>query len=298
MAFFKNLTSFKILEGIVLVTLLAVFGYFGKDVLSKFTEQDTSFSHSKEKKDALDNPIMAFCFYPPIKSTAVKRYNLLPSVYESFGFTAKSNYSESIPKIMNESFYELGKDFILEKRDFYSKEAMDTGIHPYIQMHLGENNVPSPNLKTEKVMVEKVYTSYDGMCYFVTPKYKIGSGMADNIAISMSDSLDPEDTPESIKFFLTSKSNQFGVILNQWLEGNVFHATMPYKKEHSMALSLKQTMYNFLPRTSNCKEETEYECLAKLIASNIKDQENSSPIICIPALYQSLVKMAFNGWLF
>ena len=162
-------------------------------------------------------------------------------------------------------------------------------------MHLGENNVQSPNFKTEKVMIEKVYTTYDGMCYFVTTMYKIGPGWSDNIAISMSDTLDPEDTPESIKFFLTSKHNQFGVVFNHWLEGNVFDATMPYKKGHYMALNLKKTMYNFLPLTSNCKKETAYECLAKLVASNFTDNQHSSPKICIPAIYQTLVKMAFNG---
>ena len=243
MDFFKNLSLSKFLQGIVLVTLLAVFGYFGKDVLSKFAEHDTSFTHSEEKHDVLDNPTFAFCFNPPMKSTAAKHYNLLPSAFESFMYTATKNYSESIPKIMNESFYELGKDFIFEKRNFYSKEAMVTGIAPYMQMHLGENDVQSPNFKTEKVMIEKIYTSYDGMCYFVTPMYKIGSGWSDNIAISMSDTLDPEDTPESIKFFLTSKRNQFGVVFNQWLEGNVFDATMPYKKGYYMKLNLKQTMY-------------------------------------------------------
>ena len=117
MDFFKNITLSKILEGIVFVILVAVFGYFGKDVLSKFADQDTSFTHSEEKHDALDNPTMAFCFNPPIKSTAAKRYNLLPSAFESFMYTATKNYSESIPKIMNESFYELGKDFIFEMRD-------------------------------------------------------------------------------------------------------------------------------------------------------------------------------------
>ena len=166
MEFFKNLSLSKFLQGIVLVTLVAVFGYFGKDVLSKFADHDTSFTHSVEKNDALDNPRMAFCFNPSIKSTAAKRYNLLPSAFESFMYTATMNYSESIPKIMNESFYELGKDFIFEKRNFYSKEAMDTGIAPYIQMHLGENNVQSPNFETEKVMIEKVYTTYDKISDF------------------------------------------------------------------------------------------------------------------------------------
>ena len=47
MEFFKSLTLSKFLKGIVLATLLAVFGYFGKDVLVKFTNRDTSFSHSE-----------------------------------------------------------------------------------------------------------------------------------------------------------------------------------------------------------------------------------------------------------
>ena len=294
MDFFKNITLSKFLEGIVLVTLLAVFGYFGKDVLRKFAEHDTSFSHSEEKHDVLDNPSMTFCFHPPMKSTAEKYYDLSPSVFENFGFSATTNYSEPIPKIMNESFYELGRDFIFEMRNFYSKEAIDSGIYPYIQMYLGENNVPSSNFRTEKVLIEKIYTYYYGMCYLVTPKYKIGSdNWNDNIVISMSDSLDPEDTPESIKLYLTSKDNQFGLIINQWLEGNVFDATMPYKKGHSIQLDLKQIKRNFLPLTSNCKEETAYDCLAKRVASTILD--HSGHIICIPAIHQTLVKMAFNG---
>ena len=93
MDFFKRVTLSKFLKGIVLATLLAVFGYFGKDVLSKFTDQDTSFTHSVEKNDALDNPRMAFCFNPSIKSTAAKRYNLLPSAFESFRpFAAEAQF--------------------------------------------------------------------------------------------------------------------------------------------------------------------------------------------------------------
>ena len=289
MDFFKNITLSKFLEGIVLVTLLAVFGYFGKDILNKFTDRDTSFTLSEVKYDSLDNPSMVFCFNPPIKSTAVKHYDLPPSVFESFVFTATNNYSESILKIMNESFYDLGKDFIFEVRDYYSKEAIDTGIYPYIQLHLGKNNIPSSNFKTEKLMIQKIYAYNYGMCYLVTPMYKIGTvGWYDNIAIRMSDSLDPDDTPETIKLFLTSKDNQFGVIINQWLEGNVFDVEIAYKKRHSITLNLKQIKHNFLPLTSNCKEKTAYECLAKHIASN------SSSLICIPAVFQTLVKLAFN----
>ena len=94
--FFKDLTLSKFLKGIVLVTLLTVFGYFGKDVLSKFADHDTSFTHSVEKNDASDNPRMAFCFNPSIKSTAAKRYNLLPSAFESFMYTATMNWSAAI----------------------------------------------------------------------------------------------------------------------------------------------------------------------------------------------------------
>ena len=111
----------------------------------------------------------------------------------------------------------------------------------------------------------------------------------------MSDSLDPKDTPESIKLFLTYKANQLGVIGNQWLEGNAFEANIAYKEGHSIALNLKQINYNFLSKTSNCKEETAYDCLAKHAASNIKDLQHSSPISCIPAICQTLIRIAFNG---
>ena len=291
--FFKNLNWSKFLNGIVLTTLLTVFVYFGKDVLIKFTDRETSLSRSKEENDVLDSPSIAICFDPPIKSTAVKRYNLPPDYLTSFIYTATSNYSESIPKIMNESVYELEKDFILETSNF-SKEASDNGIFSHIRVHLGENNVPSPNFKIEKIMVEKLYTLFYGMCYIVTPNWKIGYGWVSNIGILMSDSLDPEDIPESIKLFVTSKNNQFGLALNTWLEGNVFDATMPYKKRHYMHLSLKQIKYNYLPLTSNCKEETAYDCVANNIASNIIDQQLSGHNICIPAFCQTFLKLVFN----
>ena len=162
-------------------------------------------------------------------------------------------------------------------------------------MHLGENNVPSPNFTMETIMIEKIYTLHDGVCYLVTPKYKIGSrGLYDDMVISMSHSLDPQDIPESIKIIVTSKDNRFGPILNRWLEGNVFEATIAYKKENEMALHLKQINYKFLPKTSNCKEESVYDCVAKYVASSIMEYQLPSPITCIPAVYQTYVKMALN----
>ena len=72
-------------------------------------------------------------------------------------------------------------------------------------------------------------------------------------------------------------------------------STIAYKKGYAIALDLKPIKQNFLPLTSNCKKETAYECLAKHVASNIMDHQHSSPIICIPAVYQTLVKIAFHG---
>ena len=70
----------------------------------------------------------------------------------------------------------------------------------------------------ETIIIEKIYTLHDGVCYLVTPKYKIGSrGLYDDMVISMRHSLDPQDIPESIKIIVTSKDNRFGSILNQWL---------------------------------------------------------------------------------
>ena len=78
------------------------------------------------------------------------------------------------------------------------------------------------------------------MCYVVVLNYKIGTCYPENIAISMSDSLDPDDTPENINFFITSRNNQFGIVHGHWLEGNVFEGTMPYKKRHLVGFDLKQ----------------------------------------------------------
>ena len=133
------------------------------------------------------------------------------------------------------------------------------------------------------------------MCYVVTPNYKIGTGYADNIAVSMSDTLHPDDIPENINIFLTSKNNQYGIVFGQWLEGNVFDGTMPYKKRQSMLLRLKEAKYNYLPLTSNCKEKTVYDCVVNHLASKIIDQQLSGIKICIPAVYQTFFKSAFNN---
>ena len=126
----------KIIKGIILTALIILFGFFGKDVFDKFVAKDTSFSESKQTHDELDNPTITFCFNPPLKSTAIKQYNLSPSVYMSFANIETNDYSEPISKIINKSFYLLRRDFIIETFN-NSEEALEKMIFPLKQLHTG-----------------------------------------------------------------------------------------------------------------------------------------------------------------
>ena len=81
-------------------------------------------------------PTITFCFNPPLKSTAIKQYNLSPSVYMSFANIETNDYSEPISKIINKSFYLLGRDFIIETFN-NSEEALEEMIFPLKQLHTG-----------------------------------------------------------------------------------------------------------------------------------------------------------------
>ena len=94
-------------------SLLILFGMFVKDVFNKFAAKKTNFMQSTLHNTSIKTPSFTFCFTPPMKRSMMEKYNLSTSnIFLNFVESKKSN--NSIPKIFNESSYQLGQDFVLK----------------------------------------------------------------------------------------------------------------------------------------------------------------------------------------
>ena len=70
-----------------------------------------------------------------------------------------------------------------------------------------------------------------------------------------------EDVPE-VKFYFTSENNSYGVIPLDFIEGNVL--MLPVKLQEKMwnKVKLSPLEYEKLELTSECSQESYYECVA------------------------------------
>ena len=101
----------KAIDIFIIIILFFGFGYFVKDVFEKFHAKETSFTQTVIKNDEIDAPTFSICFNPPLKKTKIEQYNLESNlVGKSFGFGNSNTFDSSykIPKIFNESTYQIG----------------------------------------------------------------------------------------------------------------------------------------------------------------------------------------------
>ena len=165
----------KAIDIFVTIILFFAFGYFVKDVFEKFQAKDTSFSQNVKKYDQIHAPTFSICFNPPLKKKIVEQYNLSYSVVRNFGF-GNSNIIDSsytIPQIFKESSYQLDKDFTLKALDYSCGEVIVTCDAKII--HEGKNDIITPNHTTGQIFVEILSSMPYGLCYALTPDYKLGA---------------------------------------------------------------------------------------------------------------------------
>ena len=100
------------------------------------------------------------------------------------------------------------------------------------------------------------------------------------------------DRPNEIELTFTSKSNSYGIVLSNWVEGEEYAVTIPIDKNKpkEAIINLKPIEYKLYQPTSKCNTENSfYQCLGNQLLKN-EHYKNCSHF-CIPIIYQSLVDL-------
>ena len=196
------------------------------------------------------------------------------------GQTSFSQYEVPITEIPTVTFcfiktdmpqtkYEYGTDFRIE----YLYEG---GLKPHISIFLAKGD--NSNALEETVNVQKLITFLMGYCYKISvanPSVTHSRGFY----IHFNESINEKDLP-SIKVYVTSEENAYGVVMNKWRNGKL--ATTEINKYMANSVSLKQENYEYLSANGKCSQETFYECLGRLQAIRLGDAKCS--IFSFPSL--------------
>ena len=163
----------KAIDIFITIILFFGFGYFVKDVFEKFQAEETSFTQTVIKYERVDPPTLSICFNPPLKKKVVEKYNLSHNNFGNFGYGYSFNSSSyTIPQIFNESLYQLDKDFTIKVLDYACEDILECEGKI---VHEGKNDIITPNHTTGQIFVEILSSMPYGLCYALTPDYKIGA---------------------------------------------------------------------------------------------------------------------------
>ena len=101
-----------------------------------------------------------------------------------------------------------------------------------------------------------------------------------------------ENRPIGIKMKVSSDNNIYGALLNDnHAEGDFVNTYFPRGKIVSF-VSLTQKINKYLPETSNCTQQSFYQCMADKVMDVIIQED--CPNKCIPPFYKSIVALASN----
>ena len=271
----------KIVKGLAVIFLFIVLiKFFMIGVIIQYAKKDTNFKKSLEKPSHVNLPTATFCFNPAFKKSILTKYKLSTySVFNNLVNTKTANYS--IPNLFNESSYQLNKDFNLSV-------WKDEKIGNYLSE--GNNNVEYNETKSVKYHVEMISGIVSGLCYKVTPEYQ---GKADDFityVIKLSKSLKMEDKPKSVDISLTSVNSSYGIIRNEYLEGDSYETTITNSTQ--MMLYLRLFQINLI---HNCKTGGNYyTCLAREFQNSTKVEYSNCPRFCVPIVFKSLMELNLN----
>ena len=145
----------KLIKGIVLIGLVITFGFFIKEVWTKFTDKATNFMLSFNKVDSYETPTVTICFNPSTKPSMKEQYNLGGL---DFNYLVTTNSSiNSITKMFEDSYYHYGRDFTFTVTNWkFQPIELNEEIENVIEYAEG---------MMAKFVVNKFYSYLSGFCY-------------------------------------------------------------------------------------------------------------------------------------
>ena len=134
----------------------------------------------------------------------------------------------------------------------------------------------------EILWLQKVTTQFQGFCYnltsVLTNKYMMKQYT--EILIYFNKSASEENLPTSLKIFITSEKNSYGIGLDDWKNGKIFKTRVD--KGMYKNIDIKPIQHSYL--TTKCSHESFHQCMSRLIAKD----SNGSSSLCSPFSLPSL----------
>ena len=209
--------------------------------------------NSSRKFKSINHPIISICFEPYLKSSSLTHLNTTLSEFMLKSTTEyDAEYFENLPRswhsIFHEASYKIGTDFTIK-----------IGLLEHESIILDSTNLSEKNSKL--LELEEIYTEWSGICYKLTMKENTTTLMRNYIGLEFKESLPKEDIPE-VKFYFTSENNSYGVIPIDFIEGNVLMLPVKVEKNLWHKVKLSPMEYEKFELTSECSQNSYYECLA------------------------------------
>ena len=235
---------FHVIEYSLFICLCGLSVYFTQGVLDKFFSEKSSITLSEEPIKEL--PSIMICFDKP---------NSRGTEYQ-YGTDFKIVYVIVGPTNYNSAFVEELKE--------------------------GKN---STTLFDETVYLEKMITIDTTHCFKITSvltnKYTI-IHYTQQIFLKFNETIDEENLPTSLKIFVTSEKNAFGVVYDVWYNGKIFQTRVD--KGMQKNINLKPVQHNYLATNSKCIHESFYECVSRLIIEDLNGSTSQCSRMSLPSL--------------
>ena len=136
--------------------------------------------------------------------------------------------------------------------------------HFKVRMHYSDCREYDLNLginehKGDSIKVEALKTQYSGTCYKITTNLydKVIPGQYYGMFIYFDDEFLTFESIPSIKVFITSEKNAFGIIANDWRDGKVLEYSLKPCMKTIISIKPIQHIYR---KTSSCRDESFYQC--------------------------------------
>ena len=198
------------------------------EVLEKYFSKDSSFKHYHEP--ITEQPTITICFSPHMDDNGNEYYK---------------DYEYSTDFTINFYYENIDKSFIL-------------GF-----LNMTENKFNDTSKADIMVKLEKIYTIFSGLCYKITPVSNVSLiEFYTDISLYFNKSIPYKDVPSLIVYF-TSQNNSYGIIANQWTDGEVRKMIFEKNRYYSIDLKVQKTIY--LDEKHHCSNDLLfYECYSAL----------------------------------
>ena len=251
----KNLLcyTFGALSWISLIMLTIGLAFFVRDIWNDFEEGKTNDRFYSNRSNVFEHPTITICFEPQVKVAKLKKYNM--TVTDLIGFyTSETQFPPMSPSAFSEEIsYTIGKDFDIEI--YLSNHAI---TNTYFSASLNETT------RNDLIQVEELLLGSYGKCTILKISSEIKGLMQIDNLIYLTYKNQHEEKLPMMKIFFTSKSNAYGALWYQWLEGKVFDLTIKPEDMVYNSVSLSRQIRKNLPQTSHCSQEIGYyECLGQ-----------------------------------